>query len=55
MFTNEDEQMKMLITSKNLILKEFNFFTKTYLTEAPYFIHNNFLLTMRSFISFTNL
>jgi hypothetical protein len=47
MFTNEDEQMKMLITSKNLILKEFNFFTKTYLTEAPYFIHNNFLLTMR--------
>jgi hypothetical protein len=55
MFTNEDEQMKMLITSKNLILKEFNFFTKTYLTEAPYFIHNNFLLTMRFFISFTNL
>ena len=28
MFTNEDEQMKMLITSKNLILKEFNFFLR---------------------------
>jgi len=27
MFTNEDEQMKMLITSKNLIVKEFIFFT----------------------------
>ena len=34
MFTNEDEQMKMLITSKNLILKEFNFFYENILDRS---------------------